>query len=426
MGGGIGRKSGVYTGVNEHFEPDLDEAERPSAGCDTVGPVAVPFYYIHRNLRARRVTTLLTIGGMALVVFVFATMRMLAEGIKQTLVETGRGDNVIVIRRSAETEVQSSVDREQAAIIESLPHIAQGAAGERFASKETLVLLVLAKRGSGKPSNVTIRGLSAPGLRLRPQVRVVQGRMFQPGTSEIIAGVKIARGFAGTGLGEQIRLGGREWTVVGIFDAGRSGFGSEIWGDVDQLMQAFRRNAYSSVIFRLAHQYTFESVQLRITKDPRLTLEAKPEIEFYAEQSEVMSNFLSILGTTLSITFAIGAVLGAMITMYSSVAERTSEIATLRALGFHRRDLLSAFITESCLLGLVGGTLGILLASLMQIVSVSTMNWQTFAELSFDFALTPAIVMESFVFALVMGLVGGLLPAVRAARLRIAEALRYA
>ncbi|CAN5821395.1 ABC transporter permease [soil metagenome] len=388
--------------------------------------MAVPFYYIHRNLRARRVTTLLTIGGMALVVFVFATMRMLAEGIEQTLVETGRGDNVMVIRRSAETEVQSSVDREQAAIVESLPHIAHGAAGERFASKETLVLLVLAKRGSGKPSNITLRGLSAPGLGLRPQVRVVQGRMFRPGTSEIIAGVKIAQGFAGTGVGERIRLGGREWTVVGLFDAGNSGFGSEIWGDVDQLMQAFRRNAYSSVIFRLADRHTFESVQLRINKDPRLTLEAKPEIEFYAEQSEVMSNFLTILGTTLSITFAIGAVLGAMITMYSSVAERTSEIATLRALGFRRRDILSAFITESCLLGLVGGTLGILLASLMQTVSVSTMNWQTFAELSFDFTLTPAIVMESLVFALVMGLAGGLLPALRAARLRIAEALRYA
>jgi len=189
--------------------------------------VAVPFYYIHRNLRARRVTTLLTIGGMALVVFVFATMRMLAEGIKQTLVDTGRGDNVMVIRRSAETEVQSSVDREQAAIVESLPHIAQGAAGERYASKESLVLLVLPKRGSGKPSNVTIRGLSTPGLWLRPQVRVVQGRMFRPGTAEIIAGVKIAQGFGGTGLGERIRLGGREWTVVGLFDAGNSGFSSE-------------------------------------------------------------------------------------------------------------------------------------------------------------------------------------------------------
>jgi putative ABC transport system permease protein len=388
--------------------------------------IRVPLAYSWKNLWARRLTTLLTASGMALVVYVFATVLMLSQGLRQTLVSTGSEGNVMVIRRGAETEVQSSVSRDEAAVVESLPDIAYGATGLKRVSKETLLLMVLPKRSSGKPSNVTIRGLSENGLALRPQVRLAKGRMFRPGTSEIIAGRRIAEGFKGAGLGETLHFGLRDWTVVGVFDAGNTAFGSEVWGDVEQIMQAFRRNAYSSVIFTLNDPAAFENVRKKIEADPRLTLEAKREIEFYAEQSEQMAKFLNILGLSLSIVFSLGAIIGAIITMYGAVASRTREIGTLRALGFRRAGILTAFLAESLLLGLVGGFFGVMLASTMQFLTISTMNWQTFAELAFTFDLTPAIVLQSLAFALAMGLLGGLLPAIRAARMDLIEALRAA
>jgi ABC-type antimicrobial peptide transport system permease subunit len=392
----------------------------------TGGECACPYSYTLRNLAARKLTTTLTATGMTLVVFVFATVLMLSEGLERTLVETGSRDNVLVIRRAAETEVQSAVERLQAAVITSLPEIAIGTDGARLVSKESVVLITLPKRGSGKPSNVTLRGISPQGLTLRPQVRLVQGRIFRPGSLEIMAGSKIYEKFQGAGIGERLRFGLREWTVVGIFEAGNTGFGSEIWGDVDQLMQSFRREAYSSVIFKLTDASLLNQVKARIDDDPRLQLEAKRETQFYAEQSEMMSRFLTILGISLSAIFSIGAIIGAMITMYASVANRTTEIGTLRALGFHRTSILGAFLLESLMLGLIGGGVGLTLASGMQFLTVSTMNWQTFAELAFTFTLTPAIAAQSLLFALLMGLVGGLLPAARAARLKIVDALRAA
>lgn len=384
----------------------------------------IPYIYSWKSLWARKMTTILTIIGMALVVYVFATVLMLSEGLKQTLVATGSVDNVMVIRQGAETEIQSGIERTQAAIVETLPEIAFGEDGRRQVSKEILVLMVLAKRGSDKPSNVTIRGLSDSGFALRPQVQLIEGRMFHPGSSEIIAGKKIAQAFKGAGIGERVRFGMRDWTVVGIFDAGNTGFSSEIWGDVDQLMQAFRRGVYSSVIFRLRNLGDFDAVKDRIEQDPRLTLGAKRETTFYAEQSEQMASFLQILGLTLSAVFSIGAIIGAVITMYGAVASRTREIGTLRALGFQRKSILGAFILESLFLGLIGGVAGVAMASCMQFLSISTMNWQTFSELAFTFTLTPVIALQSLGFALSMGLLGGALPAVRAARLDIVDALR--
>ena len=193
--------------------------------------MAVPLNYIARNLVARRLTTVLTAGGMALVVYVFATVLMLAAGLEQTLVSTGQADNVVVIRRSSQTEVQSGVDRLQAGIVESLPEIAVAADGQRLISKEPVVLINLPKRATGKPANVVIRGVTSAGLALRPQVKLAAGRMFRPGTAEIIAGRSIADGFQGAGLGETLRFASRDWTVVGVFDAGHTGFDSEIWGD---------------------------------------------------------------------------------------------------------------------------------------------------------------------------------------------------
>lgn len=386
----------------------------------------VPLSYITRNLWVRRVTTLLTAAGMGLVVYVFATVLMMSEGIRATLVATGQPDNVMVLRKGAGAEINSSITRSQAAVIESQPRIAADGAGNRLLSKEPVVLNTLPKRSNGKPSNVTVRGTSAMGLLLRPQVHLIQGRMFRPGTSEIVTGKAVARGFAGAGLGETMRFAGRDWLVVGVFDAHRSGFDSEVWGDADQMMQAFRRNTYSSVVFRLSQVSAFEQVRAGLEDDPRLSLEAKPEAVFYAEQSEALATFIRLLGLALSIIFSIGAVVGAMITMFASVAARIGEIGTLRALGFRRSAVLSAFLGEALLLALVGGVMGLGAAALMQTVNISTVNFQTFSELAFQFTLTMRIAVQSILFALAMGLVGGFIPAWRAARMNIIDCLRQA
>ena len=386
--------------------------------------MAIPLSYIARNLWTRRLTTALTAGGLALVVFVFSTVLMLDAGLKKTLVSTGEENNVVVIRKGAETEVQSAVDRNQANVIEMHPAVAVGGDGRRLASKESVVLISLAKIGSGKPSNVVIRGVSQAGIGLRPQVRLSSGRLFTPGSSEIVVGSSIAKGFAGTQPGEHLRFAQREWTVVGTFDAGGSGFDSEIWGDADQLMQAFRRTSYSSMVVRLAQGDQFERFRSDIDVDPRLADEAKRERTFYSDQSKALSTFLNILGFTLSAIFSIAAMIGAMITMYASVANRVAEIGTLRALGFKRANVLAAFLVEAMLLGLVGGLAGLGCAAFMQFASFSTTNFQTFADLSFRFILTPAIVGKTLAFSVTMGLVGGFLPALRASRMNIVEALR--
>jgi len=386
----------------------------------------VPLRYSARNLWARKLTTALTAGGMALVVFVFAAVMMLDAGLKQTLVATGQPDNILVTRRSSGTEIQSGVDRTQAAIVESQPEIAIGPGGVSMASKEVVVLIAQPKRDTGVPTNVTVRGVGAQGLALRPQVRVISGRMFRPGSAEIVVGRSIGERFDGTGIGESLRFGGRDWTVVGVFDGGGSAFDSEIWGDGEQMIQAFRRQAFSSVAARLADPARFDELKRRLESDPRLTLDVKRERTFYEEQSEVMSNFISYLGLTLSVIFSVGAMIGAMITMYSAVANRTAEIGALRALGFRRGSILLAFLAEALFLALIGWIVGLALASGMQLVQISTMNWQSFSELAFRFTLTPVIVLKSLVFALAMGLAGGFLPAVRAARLKIVDALRAA
>ena len=295
-----------------------------------------------------------------------------------------------------------------------------------MSSKEVVVLISLPKRGTDKPSNVVIRGVAQTGLALRPQVKLVQGRMFRPGSAEVIAGRSIAERFDGGGVGETLRFGGREWTVVGVFDAGKTGFDSEIWGDVDLMMASFRRVVYSSVIVRLARSEQFEALREAIESDPRIKLELKRETQYYADQSEALSRFLRILGVTLSVIFSIGAIIGAMITMYAAVANRTGEIGTLRAIGFRKSAVMAAFLAESLFLSLLGGVAGLLMASFMQLYTISTMNWQSFSELAFSFRLTPAIILESLVFSLIMGLIGGFLPAARAARMNITEALRSA
>jgi putative ABC transport system permease protein len=389
--------------------------------------VAVPLSYSFRNLWKRRLTTALTVSGMALVVFVFAAVLMMAEGLQKTLVETGSADNVVAFRKGSTSEVMSSVERHQASIVEMLPQVAVGTDGQRLLAREVAVLIALQKKGAEKTSshsNVVVRGVQAASIPLRPQVKLVAGRLFRMGSSEVIVGSSIAKGFKGVGLQETLSWGMRTWTVVGIFDAGNTGFSSEIWGDVDQVMQAFRRPVYSMVIFRLQDPAAFPAAKAAIETDPRLTLEGKRETRYYLDQSEMMAKFLRILGLSLTIIFSIGAVIGAMITMYSAVANRTAEIGTLRALGFLRRNILAAFLVESLLLGFIGGFLGLFFASFMQLITVSTVNFQTFSELAFKFKLTGAIILQAMAFSITMGLVGGVLPALRASRMNIVAALR--
>ena len=383
------------------------------------------FHYSYRNLLVRRLTTLLTAGGMGLVIFVFATVLMFAEGFQQTLITSGSPENAVFIRRSAETEVQSMIERKDAAILESLPQVAMDKDGRMLAAREMIVLISLPKKQSGSLSNVQVRGVThGASLALRPQVKIVAGREFNPGSSEILIGRNIVKKFKIKGLGGTINFSGRTWTVAGIMDAGGTAFDSEIWGDVDTLMGAFKRGAYSSVIVRMRDPAAIGELNKTVLNDPRLVEEARREDQYYEAQSELMARFIRMLGISLTLIFSLGAITGSMITMFGAVAARTSEIGTLRALGFRRMFILLAFMGESLFLSLLGALIGLGAASLMNRFTISTMNWTTFSELTFRFLLSRSIIVNSIIFAVVMGVIGGALPSIRAARMNIVSALR--
>jgi putative ABC transport system permease protein len=386
----------------------------------------IPLSYSYRNLLARRLTTFLTAAGMALVVFVFAAVLMLSEGLRRTLVATGSYDNAVVLRAGSESEVQSAVDRTQAGIVGAQAEVAMDQEGRRLVADEAIVLVNLPKREGGKMANVIIRGVQSVSPELRREVRLASGRFLQPGSTEIVAGVQIARRFQGAGLGETLRFAMRTWRVVGVMDAGNTGFSSEIWGDVETLLQAFRRTTFSSVILRLRDPRDFAALKARLESDPRLPVQVLREVEFYEAQSRRLATFIRLLGLVLTGIFSLGAILGAMVTMYAQVGARVSEIGTMRALGFKRHHILAAFLLESMLLGFLGWLLGLIPASLLNFITLSTINWSSFAELSFKFALTPGILVKSLLFGVGMGLVGGLLPSLKAARLPLLEALRTA
>lgn len=385
----------------------------------------IPLSYSFRNLWTRRLTTGLTILGIALVVFVFSATLMLSNGLREAMVSTGEDENVIVVRKAALSEGQSFVSREQASIIKTQPELVSMNDGTTMMTSDVVVSINVPKRGDGGLTNLVVRGVSGVALEIRKrQVKLIDGRMYQPGLQEVIIGQAVHDRFEGFDIGNTFRMAGTVWNIVGVFDGNGTSFDSEVWGDVEIMLPAIRRPSFSSVTVRLKDTNSFEALKARLEHDPRMTVDLKREKQFYDEQSQGTSAFITFIGATVTFIFSFGAMIGAMITMYAAVSNRTKEIGTLRSLGFRRRSVLSAFLFEALFLSIIGGVFGVLASSLLQFFTVSTTNWTTFSELAFGFRLSTGIVIAALIFALVMGIVGGFLPAVRASRLKIVEALR--
>lgn len=387
----------------------------------------IPLKYIARNFKNRKLTTLITVSGITLVVFVFTAVLMMAEGVQQTLKSTGLDDNVLIARKASNGEVSSIIDGETVNVISSMPLIAKTEDGRPIVSPEPVGVINLYK-SPDIMSNIALRGVSPEVFRLRPQIKIIDGRMINWGVREILAGASVAKSFQGAKIGDKVKFAGDFWPVVGIFDAGGSGFDSELWGDAKQLLAAYNRgSSVSTMTVKLEDKLKYEEFKSNFKSDKRLQyFEPKIESQYFEEQSEALAIFISALGSFVTIIFSLGATIGALITMYASVANRTTEIGTLRALGFRRSHVLWAFMIESMLMALMAGLAGIILASGLQFFSISTLNFQTFSQLEFKFSLSPGIVVTSIIFSLSMGFLGGFLPSIRASRLSIVDSLRNA
>ncbi len=383
----------------------------------------IPLKYNIRNLMVRRTSTAMTILGIAAVVAVFIGLNALSRGLQEAFVGSGEPENLIVLREGAQVETNSAVTRQGLHIIRYLDGIALSDRGEPLVSPEVVVLVNLRRRSDNEPVNVLVRGVSPAGYPLRPGLRLVAGRPPQPGRRELIASRTMAERFQNLGVGERVKLAKGHWTVVGLFDAGRSAFASEIWGDALEIAEEFDRRDFSSVLFRTAGRAAQADVIRRIRDDRRLHLKAQPEPAYYDEQTKSAAP-IKVLGTFIATLMAIGACSAVMNTMYASVAWRGREIATLQVLGFPRRSILASFLIESLLIAAVGGAIGCALALPIHGVSTGTANWRTFSEVVFAFRITPDMLLRGFGFALVMGVLGGILPARLAARQVIVHTLR--
>jgi len=383
----------------------------------------IPIAYNIRNLMARKVSTILTALGIGLVSWVFIFTLALAGGFQSALQSTGSPRNGIVVRNGSTAELTSIIDRESAAAIESQPEIARAPDGQPLATHELVVLWNLARK-NGTSTNVVVRGVTAKSFALRPQVRLVEGRMFRPGLEEVVVGRLAHERIAHCSVGDRIRLAGHDWMIVGVFDAKGTSFDSEIWGDVELFMPVFDRPVYQSVTFRLDEPSHFGAIQKRLEADPRMSIRVHHEDEFYAAQSAALGALLRGLGIFVTLIMALGAVFGALNTMYAAVGSRTKEIGTLLALGFSRGAVLLSFLIESVLLALFGGLLGCLMALPVNGMATSTTNFASFSEIAFRFLVTPQILIAGMIFAAVMGAIGGFFPSRNAARRVIVDALR--
>jgi putative ABC transport system permease protein len=387
--------------------------------------MAIPFVYNLRSVRARWNSAVVAILGIAGTVGVFVAMLSLAKGFKATLVASGAADNAIVLRTGSTNEMDSSVPLDQVRVIENAPGVARSANGP-LVTPEVVVIRNFPLRSTGTDANVQVRGVSPKALEVRKQVKVVEGRFFQPGLFELVVGRNATHSYAGLELNNTVKFGGATWRVVGVMDAGGSAFDSEVWADSSVLNQVYHypQDTFRSVTVHLTSPDALKTFKDALTSDPRMTVGVTREVEYYEKESRGMTSMITVLGGFVAIIMGIGAVCGALNTMFSAVAERGREIATMRALGFGGKSVVVSFVIESLLISLVGGLLGCIAVLPLNGLTTSTVNWQTFSHLAFAFKITPPLLLAGVIFALIMGFVGGVFPAGRAARRPIAAALR--
>ncbi len=387
--------------------------------------MAIPLVYNVRSVRARWTSTIVAVVGIAGTVGVFVAMLSLARGFRATLVSSGSADNALITRAGATSEMTSGVSLDSVKIIQDAPGIARGADGPLL-TPEAVLMAPIPLRSTGTDANVELRGVAPNVLTIRSNVKIIEGRMFRPGLSEIVVGKNAKTTYSGLTLGSTIWLGSARWEVVGIFDAGGSAFDSEVWGDAHLLNGAYKRpDTFSqSVTVHLASPAALRQLKDTLTADPRLNVDVTREIDYYAKQSTRMTQLITTLGGFVALIMAIGAVFGALNTMYSAVAERGREIATMRALGFGGPSVVFSFLVEALLISFTGGVIGCLAVLPLNGLTTSTMNFQTFSNLAFAFKITFDLLWMGVLFALVMGVLGGMPPAIRAAQRPVASALR--
>jgi len=387
--------------------------------------MAIPVVYNVRSVRARWLSALVAVLGIAGTVGVFVAVLSLARGFQATLVSSGSSSNAIILRQGSGNEMSGAVSLDQVKIVEDKPGVARDANGP-LVTPEVVVVAAFPLLSSGTDANVQVRGVSPKALEVRNNVKIVQGRFFQPGLAELVVGRNVDKTYAGLSLGDSIRFGGGTWKVVGVFDAGGSAFDSEVWCDAAVLSQIYHRpeNVFQSATVRLTSPAALQQLKDSISSDPRMNVDVSSELDYYAKQSTILTQVIQVLGYLIAIIMGVGAVIGALNTMYSAVAERSREIATMRALGFGAGSVVFSFTIEALLIAAVGGAVGCLAVLPVNGLTTGAMNFQTFSHLAFAFKITPGLLVAGMIFALIMGVFGGIPPALRAARRPVAAALR--
>lgn len=387
--------------------------------------MAIPIVYNLRSVRARWLSAVVAVLGIAGTVGVFVAMLALANGFHATLVASGSPDNAIIRRAGATSEIDGAVSLDQVKVIDDAPGVAHDN-GVPLVSPEVVVLAAFPLKATGTDTNVQVRGVSENVLKVRPNVKIIQGRFFQPGLEELIVGKYAAASYAGFELGNTVKFGGGEWKVVGVFDAGGSAFDSEVWCDGPVLNQIYKRplNLYQSVTVHMTSPAALQQLKDSLTADPRMTVQVDRETDFYERESRALTTLIRVLGFLVAGVMGVGAVFGALNTMYSMVSERSREIATMRAIGFGASSITISFLFEALFIALLGGIVGCLAVLPVNGLTTSTLNWATFSHVAFAFSISPMLIITGIIFALLMGLIGGVPPAVVAATRPVASALR--